>query len=894
MMNAIGTGRILSFGKSCRDTEKSRKEIERFHCDTGKSRRDDTLLTVDFNLRQLDATHSEVPQGRHFGAMVVSSLRDYGVTLFSAFRRLKPTLNKVLSLRDNSPLITLLLTKCSNYILAAKSRSDDTLLTVGHRRTLTTLLLSLFLSTAIAQTTEPEGMVIELEEITVTSQHGEQRLLDIPAAITAISARTLENANVANMEQLAGFVPGLNILTQTPGRPNIVIRGLTSDEVSPTAQPRVSVYLNYAPISRATMAIAELYDMERIEVMKGPQGTLFGRGSQAGAISFITRKPQNHFGGYVTAGVGNFGMMQFEGALNVPVTDGLAARVAGIYSYRDGYVKNLSGGTLNDKNTLGGRFSLAFAPQNSNFKADLMVNYQKDNNAGTAFMSRTLPSDDVDIFKYEVALDENGDFYNRRMVFGTILNARYHTGEKSYFSSITSFFNNTTDTRFDGDGSAAPAIDMAERGRAKQFMQEIRYNFSTGGRFTGIAGASFWRENVNHTYTFRPDERFLAPLMMQALMPPDMRPEHQMFVDGRPNPMHSANIPGVGYLGPLGAHVEENYTEAVNSAYELFFDASYKIIPKLTFTAGVRATFENFSITNRSRWVEGDISALGVMAAAFSGADPFPNFFFRPVYNPKRTESFSAFTWRAVLKYDLDDRSNVYAGYSRGRKPNALQYNSSGEYELIKAETLHSFDIGYRLVSHRLMFDATLYYQRYRDFQSWKWEGMNYLQEGIDKALSYGAELSARYLLNSYLNVFGNYAYAYTVFDERDNDGRPQLQGGNRFRLTPRNSFLLGFTAGFDAASNVRITITPTYAWKGHFYFEDANDKGIDQDAYGLLNANIAVRFRQQGLTLSLFASNLTGEKYLIGAGNMGAMFGIPTFVPGAPRMMGAKLKWNF
>jgi outer membrane receptor protein involved in Fe transport len=92
----------------------------------------------------------------------------------------------------------------------------------------------------------------------------------------------------------------------------------------------------------------------------------------------------------------------------------------------------------------------------------------------------------------------------------------------------------------------------------------------------------------------------------------------------------------------------------------------------------------------------------------------------------------------------------------------------------------------------------------------------------------------------------------------------------------------------------MRILLTPSYSWRSHIFFEDANDAGIEQDAYGLLNANLSLRFKQQRLTVSLFGSNLTGEKYLIGAGNMGAMFGIPTFVPGAPRMIGGKLTWKF
>jgi len=751
----------------------------------------------------------------------------------------------------------------------------------------------MFLSTAVAQTLESDS-IINLQEVIVTSQHSNQHLLDIPAAITVISANTLENSNVAGLEQLSGFVPGLNVLIQNPNRPNLVIRGLTSDEVSPTAQPRVSVYFDQAPISRASMAVTEIYDMERIEVMKGPQGTLYGRGSQAGAISFITKKPTNRFGGYATAGAGNYGMMHFEGALNVPVTTTVSARIAGIYSYRDGYVKNNSGGTLNDKNTTGGRASFSFAPQNGKFKADLLINYQKDNNAGAAFIN---PNGVKDIFDYEVFLDRDKEFYNRREVFGTILNARYYTNEKNYFSSITSYFNNTAASRFDGDGSSAPAIDMTETVKADQFMQEVRYNFSFGDRFTGIAGTSFWRENVSQTYLFCPDEQYAAWLIFQMPM---------LMVYG--NPMTSqAPMPERGITEHLyfpDNHEEESITEAVNSAFDFFFDATYKLLPKLSLTAGARATFENFSIKNRAYHSGGDPSTLGpwfVFAdinretGYINAPDKTAlNFFFAPVDNPVTRKNFSALTWRAGLKYDFDDRSNVFAGYSRGRRPNVLQYNSAGDLSIIDAETLHSFDAGYKFVNHRFMFDASLYYQLYRNFQSSMWEGMNYLVVDVEKATSYGVEFSAKTVINSYLNVFGNYSYAHSTFDEKDSDGNTQGNAGNSFRLNPRNSFLVGINTNIDISRNIRIIFTPTYSWKSHIWFEDANDEGIEQDAYGLLNADLSLRFKQQRLTFSLFGSNLTGEKYLIGAGNMGAMFGIPTFVPGATRMVGGKVTWKF
>lgn len=147
---------------------------------------------------------------------------------------------------------------------------------------------------------------IHLEPVTVTAQKREQQLLDIPEAITAVSASTIENSNITDLSLLSEFVPGLFIREQGANRPTFVIRGVTSDEVSPSAQPRISVYYNNVPINRASAASVELFDMEQVEVLRGPQNTLFGRGAQAGAIDFISKKPVNTTEGYITAGTGNY------------------------------------------------------------------------------------------------------------------------------------------------------------------------------------------------------------------------------------------------------------------------------------------------------------------------------------------------------------------------------------------------------------------------------------------------------------------------------------------------------------------------------------------------------------------------------------------------------------
>ena len=192
-------------------------------------------------------------------------------------------------------------------------------------------------------------------------------------------------------------------------RPSFVIRGLTSDEVSPAAQPRISVFYNNVPISRANGAAVELFDMQQIDVLKGPQGTLFGRGAEIGAINYISNKPTSDFNGYVTAGIGNFNQRELNGAINIPIIKNkLFVRVAGIYDYQDGYIRNTFGGNLNGKNTLAGRFSASYLPSAKN-KIDLVLNYQKDDNPGLGFMSMSYPNTEssTDPFGY-VASNEQG------------------------------------------------------------------------------------------------------------------------------------------------------------------------------------------------------------------------------------------------------------------------------------------------------------------------------------------------------------------------------------------------------------------------------------------------------------------------------------------------------
>jgi outer membrane receptor for monomeric catechols len=194
---------------------------------------------------------------------------------------------------------------------------------------------------------------VHLEAVMVNAQKREQQILDVPTAISSISAQTMQQSNITELSMLGEFVPGLMIREQGANRTNYIIRGLTSDEISPSSQPRVSTYFNNVPINRESGSALELYDMERVEVLKGPQNTLFGRGAQAGAVHFISKMPGNTFKGSVTAGYGEYGHTELRTSLNIPlIKDKLAVRAAGIYNTRDGFVENTFGGDLMGKETL--------------------------------------------------------------------------------------------------------------------------------------------------------------------------------------------------------------------------------------------------------------------------------------------------------------------------------------------------------------------------------------------------------------------------------------------------------------------------------------------------------------------------------------------------------------
>jgi outer membrane receptor protein involved in Fe transport len=730
---------------------------------------------------------------------------------------------------------------------------------------------------------------IHLEPILVSSQKREQQIMDVPTAISSISEKQITQSNITELSQLSEFVPGLIIREQGANRTNFVIRGLTSDEISPSSQPRVSTYFNNVPINRESGAALELYDMERVEVLKGPQNTLFGRGAQAGAVHFVSKMPGTEFKGTLTAGLGDYGQKEVRGVINLPVIkDKLAVRAAGIYNYRDGYVENTFGGDLMGKNTVGGRFSVRFRPA-YNHKADLVINYQKDDTPGIAFMSNTFANTEgvADIFSGVASHEQGDNLGTGKEILDATLNYKYYINEHNYWSSITSYRTTEASSRWDGDGTASEAIDMAEFANSTQFYQEIRGNFSQNSRLNGSLGASYWWEKADQTYWFSTNEQHLASLMLlESPMP--------VTADGQPVVIETLPAEYGGYTLPSN-HQEENYNQANNMAAEAFIDLSYQLTRKIFVSGGFRAVYDRYKLENEANFTGGDESVLGMLTGNS------PNVLFTESELQEIKKNTLSYTWRGGLKYRFNEYGNVFANYSRGRRPNVLQFTSTGEEEILDAEILDNFELGFKgSFLDRVFVDLTGFYQLYKNFQTSAWVSdtetgeFNLKFKDSGQATSYGAEASVRVAVVKQLDFYANYAWLKTKFDSTDVDGLEQEYAGNVFRLAPEHSFTVGVNARINIVPTIKLFLNPSYSYKTHLFFEDANTAGLEQAAYGLLNINGGFELDDPNLILSVWATNILNEQYVTSAGNTGSLFGVPTFVPGSPRMVGTKLTWNF
>lgn len=761
-----------------------------------------------------------------------------------------------------------------------------------------------------------KASLTQLNEIIVTTQKRSQSNIEVPAAISALAGHSLEKLNITDFDALSQYVPGLQMQLQSPNNPGFVIRGITSDDGDSRVQPRVSVFQDGVSISRSRGAVVELFDMERVEVVKGPQGTLFGRSAQIGAVHLIQNKPTPGFSGEIKLGYGNYNQKLATGFFNTPLKGNqLINRFSFYYNDRDGFIENRSGGTLNGKNALAFRDIIRWE-LGTRTTADLILNFQHDDYPGTSFKSGTYAPLDGNTDPNTMADLEQGENLGiKRNVGGATLLINHDISNAWSLSSISAFRRFNADESFDADGTAAPALWFSEIAEGNQISQELRFNYDNDSRFSGFFGANFFYEDGSQEVPLRTNEQSAYTLLSGIVATQISSNEYltddektalisavyvPMLSDGVPNYVSGIpNIPSIfgSFAGaPLNEyHEESSVNYGTTQAFELFADGTYDLTDQLSLTAGLRGTYENLEGGYRSDAPE-SASSLG----AISGL--YPNIL-SYVTNEKVSVSddYLSYVGRLALNY-MFKRNNVYVSVSRGRRPAVIQIatnltTASLDTAFLDPEIVWSYEAGVKgsVFNSKLTYDFSTYYYNWDHFQTTVYESGYPVTIDAGKAHSFGIETGLRYHFLNSSSIFANYGYIKGEFDDEDSDGNPQEYAGNTFRLTPEHSFSTGLDLNFRIKPKYLLYLRPNYSYRSKVYFEDDNTEELSQEGYGLLNLNAGIVWTKKvSYTVGFFAKNLTDEQYIIDAGNTGNAFGIPTFIGGTRQTYGIEFKVSF
>ena len=718
----------------------------------------------------------------------------------------------------------------------------------------------------------------ELDEVVVTAQLRAQDPIEVPFALTAYTGDFLEKLGVQEFDQLSAFVPGFLVQNQSPNNPGFVMRGITSDSGAATAEPRVSVFQDGVSISKSRGSYVELFDLERVEIAKGPQSTLYGRGALIGAVNLVQNRAQpGETEAYANIEAGNEDYRMVEGALNLPVGETGGLRLATRLKTRGGSVENLLGGEdYNAIETKAVRLSGAWAPSDA-MRFDVIGNYQNDHASGTSFKSIAYEPADPNTGAVlggkepweGAALTPGGDFDGgktlglSREVWGVTGLARINLNSAWTLNSTTAYREFDNYETFDADGVSLPILTAAEETHGEQWSQDLRLGFDNGGRLTGFVGAGWFHEEGYQRAPAQFDERLvLAQLAGLLDGSPTAVGDNTLPLSVYPtvarNVLTSMLTPlGAGaYAAPITANLDSNHIEtSTNSSeltsYDVFADATYAFTDKFEMSAGVRYTRDD-KTTGYASSVDSR-SALGALLAIQAGAIPAAQVpaFLAAMANPAfanlpasvfplfgltsqptaNNGDFSYYdseddgvTWRVTARYELTDDTNLYANYARGRRPEVISASGpsapggAARFSPVDAETVDSYEIGAKsaLLDGRLRVDGAVFMYNYENFQTTIQQGTQFITTNAGEAKSYGFEGQANFAVASMLDLFATYAYNHSRFENG-------IYDGNQFRLSPDNAASIGATWRLPVTGG-EIEVQPTYTWQSKVFFSDDND----------------------------------------------------------------------
>ena len=715
-----------------------------------------------------------------------------------------------------------------------------------------------------------------LEEIVVTAEHREASLQDVPIAISAVTGSELQREHITDIGTLATTLPDVQF-NQQLGMARVFIRGVGLDTQSPGADPRVAIYADEVYDARPQAGFASFFDVDRIEVLNGPQGTLYGRNATAGAVNIITRNPTDTLSGYGTVTYGNYDLVQTEGAISGPLTSDLSGRLAFTTADHGGYGTDIStGGPVDDENRRAIRTKLLYKPTDT-ASVLLAVDYSKENDhiaSGEHFISNTPGSE---VFGQEQGYTMPSSPYDTagsepRSVIETYgASAAVNVDlDKFRLTSITGYRHTESTTIGNANLSSENGLPLTFDEKSDQYSEELRlaHSFDPVDMLVGV-------------YFFHEANTALSLVNISSAYFPAFA-ETDNCCTGIPPQSGPFTLLQGAYSGG---------TQNTN-AYALFTQETVHFTDKFGLDLGARYSYEKRHI---DQFYQFDLSQPATTAPVLSAAAaPVP-----ATYATQQA-SWDAFNPKVTLHYNFTPDVMAYATYTTGFKSGG--FNFAQIQPAFAPEKLTDYEVGVKadIFDHRLRMNLAAFHYDYTNLQ------VNTVVEtslittnaGRAKLDGFEAQISAAPIDNLHFDLNGAWLDArYTNFMTTD-PGRPELGilnlAGNQLQYAPRGkvSGAIAYTINTQWGD---LTPRTDLTWTSHVFFSQFNLPYIAQNSYYL--SNIYLDWNAgNGWTTTAFLKNVSNRYYLVGE-VQSAIFigGAAVGQPGDPRTFGISItkRWQ-
>jgi iron complex outermembrane receptor protein len=725
------------------------------------------------------------------------------------------------------------------------------------------LLVSLAAVLTVSTGTAQEGTMSgkgALEEIIVTAQKREQSIQDVSLAITALGQDRLVDAHVQNIQDLQGMAPGLT-LGESFGFAQIMVRGIGTDNPFAGGDPSVAMHLDGVVTGQSSAQLGSLFDIQRIEVLRGPQGTLYGRNTTGGSINIITNKPTEEFGGYGRFTAGNYELFQFEGAISGPFSEQLLGRAAVKILDRGGYGENIfNGDDIDDASQQSVRGQLHWLPNDA---VDLLVSLEyhreDDNNYMPKFRDGSyLPNPPLPaLLPQPIAgtraadprdINANALIQNKREQWSLSGTFNWRFNDTFKLVSITNYqeFEKVPQQEFDMTEIAFYV--QSEQFETSQFSEELQLHY-TGDRIYGLVGLYYYYEEI------KSDNR-----LHQAIPVPPCGPATNTVLD------YPITDLCFHFRGAVDAE-----------AAALFANFNFDFTEKITINVGGRYSYETRKGFT-DRWI-----APG-MPAPITFADE---------------GSFNDFTPTVGVQWKPVDDLMLYATYSEGFKSGILLPGQTTP--LLEPETLEAYEIGMkgRFFDNRLQLNAAAFSYNYIDLQQGRSvpagaTGFTLVYENAASAEIEGMEVEATWLVTDQFTIDASLTYLDATFSDYITTD-PFDTVFAQFGLIP--------AAPSQQLRGNNLVQAPEWAWTGqaaleaaykdNVYFTQFNYDALGQDSVTSINANLKFTSADETWALNLWGKNLTDELIYTGTFILnGSRTNAGMLAP--PRTFGATLSYNF